>query len=59
MVISESKALIDKALSRSNLNRTEQRRIGLMLKDALSLCEFQSNRIKALTLDKSSVVGIR
>lgn len=44
----EQQALIDKACSRSNLGRGEQRRIGLELKDALILSEYQAKVIKEM-----------
>lgn len=44
----EQQALIDRALSRKNLGRGEQRRIGLELKDALTLNKFQAEKIKEM-----------
>lgn len=44
----EQQALIDKACSRSNLGRGEQRQLGLMLQDVLKLSEYQSKVIKEM-----------
>lgn len=44
----EQQALIDKATSRRNLGREEQRRIGLELKDALTLSKYQAKMIKEM-----------
>lgn len=44
----EQQALIDKALSRKNLGREEQRRLGLELKDALVLNTYQAKMIKEM-----------
>lgn len=44
----EQQALIDKACSRSNLGRGEQRRIGLELRDALTLNTYQANVIREM-----------
>lgn len=44
----EQQALIDKAASRKNLGREEQRRIGLELKDALTLSKYQAKIIKEM-----------
>ena len=44
----EQQALIDKAISRTNLGRGEQRQLGLMLQDALKLSEYQSRMIKEM-----------
>lgn len=44
----EQQALIDKAVSRTNLGRGEQRRIGLELKDALILSKYQAKVIKEM-----------
>lgn len=53
----ETKALIKKATSRSNLTRVEQRRIGLLLNDALTLIEFQKGVIKKIKVLKESAGG--
>lgn len=44
----EQQALIDKALGRKNLGRGEQRRLGLELKDALTLNAYQAKCIREL-----------
>lgn len=44
----EQQALIDKALSRKNLGRGEQRRLGLELKDALTLNKYQAECIREM-----------
>lgn len=44
----EQQALIDRALSRKNLGRGEQRRIGLELKDALTLNKYQAEMIREM-----------
>lgn len=44
----EQAALIDKACSRKSLGRGEQRRIGLELKDALTLNKYQAQMIKEM-----------
>ena len=44
----EQQTLIDKACSRKNLGREEQRRIGLELKDALTLNKWQAKMIKEM-----------
>lgn len=44
----EQQALIDKALSRKNLGRGEQRRLGLELKDAITLTKYQAKMIKEM-----------
>lgn len=50
-----TKELIKKATSRSNLTRVEQRRIGLLLNDALTLIEFQKGVIKKIKVLKESI----
>lgn len=53
----ETKALIEKAISRKNLGREEQRRLGMELRDALALCEFQKgviSKIKVISVNKIS-----
>lgn len=50
----ETKALIKKATSRSNLTRVEQRRLGLLLNDALALVEFQKGVISKIKVLKES-----
>lgn len=42
----EQQALIDKACSRKNLGREEQRRLGLELRDALTLNTYQAEMIR-------------
>lgn len=44
----EQQALIDKACSRSNLGRGEQRRLGLELKDAITLNKYQAKMLKEM-----------
>lgn len=44
----EQQALIDKACSRKNLGREEQRRLGLELKDALTLNKYQAEMIREM-----------
>lgn len=44
----EQQALIDKATSRKNLGREEQRRLGLELKDALTLNRYQAEMIREM-----------
>ena len=44
----EQQALIDRALSRKNLGRGEQRRLGLELRDALTLNKYQANVIREM-----------
>lgn len=44
----EQQALIDKATSRKNLGRGEQRRLGLELRDALTLNTYQANVIREM-----------
>lgn len=44
----EQQALIDRALSRKNLGRGEQRRLGLELKDAITLTKYQAKMIKEM-----------
>lgn len=44
----EQQALIDRALSRKNLGREEQRRLGLELKDALTLNTYQAQMIREM-----------
>jgi hypothetical protein len=44
----ETTALINKAISRKNLGRGEQRQLGLMLQDALKLSEYQSKMLKEM-----------
>lgn len=44
----EQQALIDKACSRKNLGREEQRRLGLELKDALVLNKYQAKCIREM-----------
>lgn len=51
----EVKDLIKKATSRSNLTRVEQRRIGLLLSDALTLIEFQKGVIGKIKVLKESI----
>lgn len=53
----ETKELIKKATSRSNLTRVEQRRIGLLLNDALTLIEFQKGVIKKIKVLKESITS--
>lgn len=53
----ETKELIKKATSRSNLTRAEQRRIGLLLNDALTLIEFQKGVIKKIKVLKESITS--
>ena len=53
----ETKELIKKATSRSNLTRVEQRRIGLLLNDALTLTEFQKGVIKKIKVLKESITS--
>lgn len=48
MITLETTALINKAISRKNLGRGEQRQLGLMLQDALKLSEYQSKMIKEM-----------
>lgn len=48
MITLETTALINKAISRTNLGRGEQRQLGLMLQDALKLSEYQSKMIKEM-----------
>lgn len=43
----EQQALIDKATSRENLGRGEQRRLGLELKDALTLNKYAAKAAQA------------
>lgn len=57
----EQQTLIDKACSRKNLGRGEQRRLGLELKDALTLNTYQVEMIREmrdeiikLKIDRSS-----
>lgn len=52
-----TKELIKKATSRSNLTRVEQRRIGLLLNDALTLIEFQKGVIKKIKVLKESITS--
>ncbi len=44
----EQQALIDKATSRKNLGREEQRRLGMELRDALTLNKYQAKMIKEM-----------
>lgn len=44
----EQQALIDKATSRKNLGREEQRRLGMELRDALTLNTYQANVIREM-----------
>lgn len=44
----EQQTLIDKACSRKNLGREEQRRLGLELKDALTLNKWQAKCIREM-----------
>ena len=44
----EQQALIDKATSRKNLGREEQRRLGLEFRDALTLNKYQARMIKEM-----------
>lgn len=53
----ETQELIKKATSRSNLTRVEQRRIGLLLNDALALIEFQKGVIKKIKVLKESITS--
>jgi len=53
----ETKELIKKATSRSNLTRVEQRRLGLLLNDALTLIEFQKGVIKKIKVLKESITS--
>lgn len=53
----ETKELIKKATSRSNLTRVEQRRIGILLNDALTLIEFQKGVIKKIKVLKESITS--
>lgn len=53
----ETQELIKKATSRSNLTRVEQRRIGLLLNDALTLIEFQKGVIKKIKVLKESITS--
>lgn len=53
----ETKELIKKATSRSNLTRVEQRRIGLLLNDALTLIEFQKGVIEKIKVLKESITS--
>lgn len=46
--ITEAEKLISKAIGRTNLGRGEQRRLGLILQDALKLSEYQSKMIKEM-----------
>lgn len=52
-----TKELIKKATSRSNLTRVEQRRIGILLNDALTLIEFQKGVIKKIKVLKESITS--
>lgn len=52
----EQKALIKKAISRSNLGRTEQRTIGFLLEDTLKLAEYQSKVIREM---KAEIVRLK
>lgn len=47
----EQQTLIDKAISRKNLGRGEQRRLGLELKDALTLNTYQAEMIREMRDD--------
>lgn len=53
----ETQELIKKATSRSNLTRVEQRRIGLLLNDTLTLIEFQKGVIKKIKVLKESITS--
>lgn len=53
----ETQELIKKATSRSNLTRVEQRRLGLLLNDALTLIEFQKGVIKKIKVLKESITS--
>lgn len=44
----QQQALIDKACSRKNLGREEQRRLGLEFKDALTLNKYQAECIREM-----------
>lgn len=44
----EQQTLIDKATSRKNLGREEQRRLGLEFRDALTLNKFQAKVIQEM-----------
>lgn len=44
----EQQALIDKACSRKNLGRGEQRRLGLEYKDLIALNKYQAQMIKEM-----------
>lgn len=44
----EQQTLIDKATSRKNLGREEQRRLGLEFRDALTLNKYQARMIKEM-----------
>lgn len=44
----EQQTLIHKACSRKNLGREEQRRLGLELKDALTLNKYQAGMIREM-----------
>lgn len=44
----EQQALIDKALSRKNLGREEQRRLALEYKDLIALNKYQANVIREM-----------
>lgn len=44
----EQQALIDKATSRKNLGREEQRRLGLEFRDALTLNKYQARMIREM-----------
>lgn len=52
----ETKALIEKACSRKNLGREEQRRLGLELQDALLLTEYQAGVIKEM---KNEIIRLK
>lgn len=52
----EQQALIKKAISRSNLARTEQRTLGFLLEDTLKLSEYQSKMIREM---KAEIVRLK
>lgn len=56
MLTLEQQALIDRALSRKNLGRGEQRTIGFLLEDTLKLAEYQSKMIREM---KAEIVRLK
>lgn len=59
----QQQALIDKATSRKNLGREEQRRLALEYKDLIALNKYQANVIREmrdeiirLKIDRSSAI---